>query len=603
MAEGTYVQNTEIQFVDFPLKDWNCPVCLELLKDPFLTECCGHHFCDRCINNVKQQQNVCPMCKAYPIKGIIDKRFKREISEAQVYCPLQPQGCEWTGEYGNLSTHLSVGKQDGQCKHVVVSCPNNNCNMKFRRHDIKRHANKECNYRPFMCPHCSYKDVFLFIEQHHFPECPNYPVVCPNKCNRNIIKRSQLQKHFGTCPYAMVPCPFSEVGCKAKMKRCNLKKHNDSHFIQHQSLICIAIVDLQKDNTTIKKDFNLDSEELFAELESTQARISSLDRKCSELEDNFYSSTAEIDSQNKKLTAELNQTKKYLQHLFTKYSEAQDTMSIVCKENKQLKHSLDAVKIEVAELKSQLATANQVSAVRESKMKATLTAFMAETKTMLQDEVTKKTAPLQRDVSIISRQNLRAEYWIDGYKLMAEKMKKANWALYLKTMAETATQFPDPTSPVILQLNGYEEAKRKRNSLITSSFYISVPRGKYKFVLVVSFSRDNMVVSASIVRGKRDSSLSWPFNGTIIVTLLNQLEDKNHYNREIWSATDKPGLTYAGMVPPSKFRNPSWCRQHFIGFAELEGSSDPSFLVNNTLYFEVNISPRKDDGEYYCCLS
>lgn len=272
-ADSTYIQNSEIEFLDGPSKHWSCPICLELLKDPFLTECCGNHFCDRCINNVKRQRNVCPLCKACPIKGITDKHIKREINEAQIYCPLRSQGCEWTGELGNLNTHMSVGQQNGQCKHVVVSCPNNNCDMTFPRHEIKTHANKKCDYRPFICPHCSHKDVFIFIEQHHIPECPNYPVTCPNKCTKHTIKRNQLQKHFSVCPNAMVPCPFAEVGCKAKMKRCNLKRHSDSNFTQHQALICTALIDLQKDNTTIKKDFDLDSEELFAELESTQARI------------------------------------------------------------------------------------------------------------------------------------------------------------------------------------------------------------------------------------------------------------------------------------------------------------------------------------------
>ena len=64
---------------------------------------------------------------------------------------------------------------------------------------------------------------------------------------------------------------------------------------------------------------------------------------------------------------------------------------------------------------------------------------------------------------------------------MAQKMKKANWTLYLKTMAETATQFPDPMLPVILCVNGYEQAKRERNTLITSSFYINAARGKYTY--------------------------------------------------------------------------------------------------------------------------
>ena len=70
--------------------------------------------------------------------------------------------------------------------------------------------------------------------------------------------------------------------------------------------------------------------------------------------------------------------------------------------------------------------------------------------------------------------------------------------------------------------------------------------------LIIGFNRDDMmIISASIVKGKYDNSLPWPFTGTIVVKLLNQTEDKSHYNKEIWSGTDNPGLImmYAGKVP------------------------------------------------------
>ena len=75
-------------------------------------------------------------------------------------------------------------------------------------------------------------------------------------------------------------------------------------------------------------------------------------------------------------------------------------------------------------------------------------------------------------------------YWIHGYKLMVEHMKKCNWRLCLKTMAETATQFPDAVSPVILKFEGYESAKVSRMTMISAPFFTSGP-GKYKLQLIV----------------------------------------------------------------------------------------------------------------------
>lgn len=41
-----------------------CPICIERLKDPFVTPC-GHSFCYSCIITHLQNKNVCPSCTAY----------------------------------------------------------------------------------------------------------------------------------------------------------------------------------------------------------------------------------------------------------------------------------------------------------------------------------------------------------------------------------------------------------------------------------------------------------------------------------------------------------------------------------------------------------
>ena len=550
------------------------------------------------------------MCRRYPFKGIIDRHFQRQINDAQVYCRLRPQGCEWTGRLGNLDTHLNTGELTGQCKYVSVICPNNNCYVVLPRRDIKRHANNECQYRSFACPYCGHKGVLMVIEQHHYPKCQNYPVSCPNNCTKNKIKRNQLQKHFSVCPNAIVYCPFNEVGCKVKLKRCNLKKHSDSNFTQHQTLICTAIADLQKNSTTTKKDCQLHSQQTSTQLESTGTRIYSLEKECSKLEYEFHNITEEVRRQNKQFTEELEETQNYVQILFNNYTEVQEALALTCEENERLRWSVDslhstcnALETEVGELKSQLSTTNELLAVKNVEMKEALSAFMAETKKMMKDEVTDKMASLQQEVSMISQKPLQVDYWINGYKMMAEKMKEVNWELYLRTMAETATQFPDPICPVILHVNGYEQAKRQRNTLVTSSFYVKTDKGEYKFVLVINFTADSMVVSVSLTRGKHDNSLDWPFKGTIFVTLLNLMENKNHYAKEIWSATDNPGFKYAGR-PLDRMRNPSWSRQEFISFKELESSVTPRcFVMNDLLYFEVNNATRPGNASSNCCIS
>ena len=72
---------------------YNCPVCLELLKELFLMECCDHHFCSKCINSIQLQKNECPICKESPSQeSLLNASNDREINEAEVYCLLQTQG-------------------------------------------------------------------------------------------------------------------------------------------------------------------------------------------------------------------------------------------------------------------------------------------------------------------------------------------------------------------------------------------------------------------------------------------------------------------------------------------------------------------------------
>ena len=46
------------------IEDLSCPICMESLKDPFVTTC-GHSFCYSCITMHLQNKNVCPCCSEY----------------------------------------------------------------------------------------------------------------------------------------------------------------------------------------------------------------------------------------------------------------------------------------------------------------------------------------------------------------------------------------------------------------------------------------------------------------------------------------------------------------------------------------------------------
>ena len=88
----------DIDFVEPPSEELNCPICLGLLRDPFLTACCGNHFCETCANKVKQNNNRCPLCQDTPLNGIINKGLKRKVNELKVYCRHKQTGCGQVGD-------------------------------------------------------------------------------------------------------------------------------------------------------------------------------------------------------------------------------------------------------------------------------------------------------------------------------------------------------------------------------------------------------------------------------------------------------------------------------------------------------------------------
>lgn len=61
----------------------DCPICMSLLTDPFVTPC-GHTFCYGCISTHLQAGKNCPSCQRYLTKDLIYPNFL-----------LSKVGCRW----------------------------------------------------------------------------------------------------------------------------------------------------------------------------------------------------------------------------------------------------------------------------------------------------------------------------------------------------------------------------------------------------------------------------------------------------------------------------------------------------------------------------
>jgi hypothetical protein len=106
--------------------------------------------------------------------------------------------------------------------------------------------------------------------------------------------------------------------------------------------------------------------------------------------------------------------------------------------------------------------------------------------------------------------------------------------LAVDTVSELKSKL-DEQQAVIFMLRDFEKVKSDEE-VIAFPFYTS-PRG-YKMQIMVYTSgarrsKDDISVCAALLPGENDDNLPWPFTGTVVIELLNQLEDANHHVKHI----------------------------------------------------------------------
>ena len=141
----------QLKFVDPSNDEFNCPICLGVLQEPYLTACCGNHFCEACVKKVKEGlSNKCPLCQEAPLNGIVNKNLRRKLNELKI-CLHKETGCKWIGDLGKLKQHLAIEESDGECQFAMVKC--GLCKVKISRNAFKSHINNTCEHRQFKCEH------------------------------------------------------------------------------------------------------------------------------------------------------------------------------------------------------------------------------------------------------------------------------------------------------------------------------------------------------------------------------------------------------------------------------------------------------------------
>ena len=194
-----------------------------------------------------------------------------------------------------------------------------------------------------------------------------------------------------------------------------------------------------------------------------------------------------------------------------------------------------------------------------------------------------------------SAQNSR-EYWINGCKRLAEGVKESHWREYLTSLAVFSTNIPEPVCPVIFKWSNYERMLNKSRD--KTRFYYFRPfythSGGYKMQLRiypsgVDYGKDTHIsLYCHLMKGEHDNNLKWPFEGTVEVAILNQVENDKHHSQEIWELQSLP-FDVIRQPDSYQIRNESgWGKAQFVSLSDVASfSPHKQYLMNDALYFQV----------------
>ena len=234
-----------------------CSICLSILREPFLVDCCGYRFCKSCIETVKEDHKPCPLCNKN-FKMFPDKQLQRMLSQKEVYCKLKEDGCDWTGELMKLDEHLNADCDDLDkrlegCGYTTLKC--SHCEKMVPRREFKLH-NIRCSGEKYTCEYCKkYSASYHKVTEDHWPECPDHPVKCPNGCETEL-KRSNVNKHVACdCPQTMVQCDLAHFGCKVRLPRAQMTSHIEDGAMDHISLLTTKFRQAQDEIDGLKGEF------------------------------------------------------------------------------------------------------------------------------------------------------------------------------------------------------------------------------------------------------------------------------------------------------------------------------------------------------------
>ena len=137
----------DCEFVERPPSAFqvDCPVCMQVLREPYQVTCCGKSYCRECIERVKEAYGKCSTCNSQNFDLFHNLGLEQSLYDFEVYCSHKSKGCEWRGELRELDKHLNseppTDKSLEGCPFTVIKCPlgGAGCEVKLPRNQMNTH--------------------------------------------------------------------------------------------------------------------------------------------------------------------------------------------------------------------------------------------------------------------------------------------------------------------------------------------------------------------------------------------------------------------------------------------------------------------------------
>lgn len=444
----------------------------------------------------------------------------KEITELMVRCSSVERGCSWTGTLGSFDAHVRTA-----CQFVLIQCPRS-CDgdgtsggkneFYIMRKDLDNHLKLECPKRPYTCPHCREEGTYASIDVNHYRVCDNVKVPCHNRgkgCQCSM-ERWKVDDHVRReCEYAEVSCTYKSLGCGVSKLRKDMGRHQLNDDVDHLHLVLSTVCSHEEQFRTLR-----DGEAVvFKVTEYTSKKK----RKEIYYSDPFYTHPGGYnvciavypngisDGDSTHLSVRVKILRGSHDHMlrwpFVGYAEY-ELLNQLSDDNHHYRVShFDGLKeMYVNSCKGPVTFLPHSSLCYDSDTKV---------RYLLNDTL---------HFRVLVKTNKKV--WLAS----AEKMSKS--------CVRPAITLKDCDS-VMLRITDYN-SKKAHDSVYHSKPFYSNPKG-YRMQAIFyangfgTSEGSHISIYLKILNGIHDADLHWPFTGTVIFTLLNQLSDKKHIDAKV----------------------------------------------------------------------